>query len=163
MLWWGIIFYTDTYLCRWWWNSFENDDAADEENFRWFIDTPAKMILMMLSSLSRMMLLKNTLLVKGECWNNVIAKSILIIIWYIIYRINPHCGLIMSVIVLGPNLLLWIGQQTIIIGRIRSRPHKLIRRPRNIINVGLPTQMEKSALLVKRHFTHARTCIHKGG
>ena len=31
-------------------------------------------------SLSRMMLLKNTLPVKGECWNNVTTKSILIII-----------------------------------------------------------------------------------
>ena len=55
----------------------------------------------------------------------------------------------MSVIVLGPNPLLWIGQQTIIIGRIRSWPQQLIRRPRNIIKVGLPTQIKKSALPVK--------------
>jgi hypothetical protein len=47
----------------------------------------------------------------------------------------------MSVIVIGPNPLLRIGQQTIIIGRIRSRPQQLIRRPRNIIKVGLPTQI----------------------
>jgi hypothetical protein len=62
----------------------------------------------------------------------------------------------MSVIVLGPNPLLRIGQQTIIIGRIRSRPQQLLLRPRNIIKVGLPTQIEKSALPVKRHFTRAR-------
>jgi hypothetical protein len=55
----------------------------------------------------------------------------------------------MSVIVLGPNPLLRIGQQTIVIGRIRSRPQQLLLRPRNIIKVGLPTQSEKSALPVK--------------
>jgi len=33
------------------------------------------------------------------CWNNVTAKCILIIIWYIIHWINPHCGLIMLAIV----------------------------------------------------------------
>ena len=32
------------------------------------------------ADLSRLMLMKDTLLVKGECWNNVTAKSILIII-----------------------------------------------------------------------------------
>jgi hypothetical protein len=69
----------------------------------------------------------------------------------------------MSDIVIGPNPLLQIGQQTIIIGRIRSQPQQLIRRPRNIIKVGLPTQIKKSALPVKRHFTRARTCINKGG
>jgi hypothetical protein len=62
----------------------------------------------------------------------------------------------MSVTVIGPNPLLQIGQKAIIIGRIRSRPQQLIKRPRNIIKVGLPTQFEKSALPVKRHFTHAR-------
>jgi hypothetical protein len=62
----------------------------------------------------------------------------------------------MSVIVLGPNPLLQIGQQTIIIGRIRSQPQQLLLRPRNIIKVGLPTQSERSALPVKRHFTRAR-------
>jgi hypothetical protein len=69
----------------------------------------------------------------------------------------------MSDIVIGPNPLLRIGQKTIVIGRIRSWPQQLIKRPRNIIKVGLPTQIEKSALLVKRHFTHARTCINKVG
>jgi hypothetical protein len=62
----------------------------------------------------------------------------------------------MSVIVLGPNPLLRIGQQTIIISRIRSRPQQLLLKPRNIIKVGLPTQIEKSALPVKRHFRRAR-------
>jgi hypothetical protein len=66
-------------------------------------------------------------------------------------------------IVIGPNPLLRIGQKTIVIGRIRSRPQQLIKRPRNIIKVGLPTQIEKSALPVKSHFTRARTCINKGG
>ena len=62
----------------------------------------------------------------------------------------------MLVIVIGPNPLLQIGQKTIIIGRIRSQTQQLIKRPRNIIKVGLPTQFEKSALPVKRHFTRAR-------
>jgi hypothetical protein len=62
----------------------------------------------------------------------------------------------MSVIVIGTNSLLRIGQKRIIIGRIGSRPQQLIKRPRNIIKVGLPTQFEKLALPVKRHFTCAR-------
>ena len=62
----------------------------------------------------------------------------------------------MSDIVIGPNHLLRIGQKTIVIGRIRSRPQQLIKRPKNIIKVGLPTQSKKSALPVKRHFTRAR-------
>jgi hypothetical protein len=69
----------------------------------------------------------------------------------------------MSNIVIGPNPLLRIGQKTIVIGRIKSWPQQLIKRPRNIIKVGLPTQIEKSALPVKRHFTRAKTCINKGG
>jgi hypothetical protein len=69
----------------------------------------------------------------------------------------------MSDIVIGPNPLLRIGQKTIVIGIIRSWPQQLIKRPRNIIKVGLPTQIEKLALPVKRHFTRARTCINKGG
>jgi hypothetical protein len=66
----------------------------------------------------------------------------------------------MSVIVLGPNPLLRIGQQTIVIGRIRSQPQKLLLRPRNIIKVGLPTQSQKSALPVKTLHT-CHTCIHR--
>ena len=69
----------------------------------------------------------------------------------------------MSDIVIGPNPLLRIGKKTIVIGKIRSRPQQLIKRPRNITEVGLSTEIEKSALPVKRHFTHARTCINKGG
>jgi hypothetical protein len=55
----------------------------------------------------------------------------------------------MSVIVLGPNPLLRIGQRTIVIGRIRSRPQQLLLRPRIKLKVGLPTQSERSALPVK--------------
>jgi hypothetical protein len=66
----------------------------------------------------------------------------------------------MSVIVLGPNPLLRIGQQTIVIGRIRSRLQQLLLRPRNIIKVGLPTQSEKSALPVKALHT-CQTCIYR--
>ena len=56
----------------------------------------------------------------------------------------------MSVIVIGPNPLLRIGQKTIVIGKIRSQPQQLIKRPGNIIKVGLPTQIEKSALVVNK-------------
>jgi hypothetical protein len=66
----------------------------------------------------------------------------------------------MSVIVLGPNPLLWIGQQTIVVGRIRSRPQQLLLRPINIIKVGLPTQSEKSALPVVT-FHMCQSCINK--
>ena len=69
----------------------------------------------------------------------------------------------MSDIVIGPNPLLRIGQKTIVIGKIRSRPRQLIKRTRNIIKVGLSTEIEKSALPMKRHFTRARTFINKGG
>jgi hypothetical protein len=66
----------------------------------------------------------------------------------------------MSVIVLGPNPLLRIGQRIIVIGRIRSRPPKLLLRPRNIIKVGLPTQSERSALPVKTLHT-CQSCIYR--
>ena len=62
----------------------------------------------------------------------------------------------MSVIVIGPNPLLRIGQKTILIGRIRSRPQQILKRPQNVIKVVITTQWEKSALPVKRHFTRAR-------
>ena len=97
--------FIDTYWCRWWWHSFENDDAADEENFRWLVnvlDNCSRWYWRYCppdatddADLSRLMLMKNTLLVKGERWNNVTAKSILIII-----GLNPHCGLIMSLLLL---------------------------------------------------------------
>ena len=79
---------------------------------------------------------------------------------YFIIRINLHCGLIMSVIVLGPNPLLQIGQQTIVIGRIRSRPQQLLLRPKNKLKVGLPTQRERSALPVKTLHT-CQSCIYR--
>jgi hypothetical protein len=61
----------------------------------------------------------------------------------------------MSAIVIGPNPLLRIGQMIIIIGRIRSRPQQIFKRPQNIIKVVITTQLEKSGLPVKRHFTRA--------
>ena len=61
----------------------------------------------------------------------------------------------MSVIVIGPNPLLRIGQKTIVIGRIRSRPQQILKRPQKILKVVITTQLEKSALPVKTHFTHA--------
>jgi hypothetical protein len=51
--------------------------------------------------------------------------------------------------------LLRIGQKIIVIGKIRSRPQKILKMPRNIIKVVITTQFEKSALPVKRHFTRA--------
>jgi hypothetical protein len=61
----------------------------------------------------------------------------------------------MSAIVIGPNPLLRIGQMLIIIGRIRSRPQQILKRPQNVIKVVITTQWEKSALPVKRNFTRA--------
>jgi hypothetical protein len=69
----------------------------------------------------------------------------------------------MSVIVIGPNPLLRIGQKTIVIGRIRSWPQQILKRPRNIIKVGLPTQFEKSALASEETLHKCQTCINKGG
>jgi hypothetical protein len=66
----------------------------------------------------------------------------------------------MSVIVLGPNPVLRIGQQTIVIGRIRSQPQQLLLRPINIIKVGLPTQSEKSTLPMKT-LHMCQTCIYR--
>jgi hypothetical protein len=61
----------------------------------------------------------------------------------------------MSAIVIGPNPLLRIGQMIIIIGRIRSQPQHILKMTHNILKVVIATQFEKSALLVKRHFTRA--------
>jgi hypothetical protein len=55
----------------------------------------------------------------------------------------------MSVIVLGANPLLQIGQRTIVIHRIRSQPQQLLLRPRNKLKVSLPTQSKRSALPMK--------------
>ena len=61
----------------------------------------------------------------------------------------------MSVIVIGPNHLLRIHQQTIIIGRIRSRPQ-------NLLKVVITTQNKNSALPVKRHLCpDVPDCINK--
>ena len=62
----------------------------------------------------------------------------------------------MSAIVKGPNPLLQIGHNVIVIGRKKSQPQNILKRPQNIIKVVITTQFEKSALLVKRHFTRAR-------
>jgi hypothetical protein len=43
----------------------------------------------------------------------------------------------------------------IIIGRIKSHPQQILKRPQNVIKVAITTQLEKLALPVKRHFTHA--------
>jgi len=49
------------------------------------------------------------------------------------------------------NPLLWIGQNIIVIGRIISRPHNILKSPQNILKVVITTQKKKSALPVKRH------------
>ena len=59
----------------------------------------------------------------------------------------------MSDIVKGPNPLLQIGHNIIVIGERRSQPQNILKRPRNIIKVVITTQLEKSALPMKRHFT----------
>jgi hypothetical protein len=61
----------------------------------------------------------------------------------------------------GPNPLLWIGHNVIVIGRKRSRPQKILKKPRNIIKVVITTQKKKSALPMKRHFHTCQTCINK--
>ena len=60
-----------------------------------------------------------------------------------------------------PNPLLRIGQNIIVIGRIRSWPHNILKRPQNILKVVLTTQIEKSALPVKRHIHTCQNCINK--
>jgi hypothetical protein len=57
----------------------------------------------------------------------------------------------------GPNPLLRIGQNVIVIGRIRSWPQNILKRPQNILKV----VTEKLALPVKRHFHMCQTCINK--
>jgi hypothetical protein len=67
----------------------------------------------------------------------------------------------MSAIVKGPNPLLRTGHNVIVIGRKRSRPQNLLKKPRNIIKVVITTQKKKSTLPVKRHFHTCQTCINK--
>ena len=61
----------------------------------------------------------------------------------------------------GPNPLLRIGQNVIVICRIRSQPQNILKRPQNILKVVITTQIEKLALRVKRHFHTCQTCINK--
>jgi hypothetical protein len=67
----------------------------------------------------------------------------------------------MSTIVKGPNPLLRIGHNIIVIGKRRSRPQNISKRPQNIIKVVITTHKKKSALPVKRHFHTCQTCINK--
>jgi hypothetical protein len=67
----------------------------------------------------------------------------------------------MSAIVKGPNPLLRIGHNVIVIGRKRSRPQNISKRPRNIIKVVITTQKKKSALPVKGHSHTCQSCINK--
>jgi hypothetical protein len=61
----------------------------------------------------------------------------------------------MSAIVKGPNPLLRIGDNIIVIGKRRSLPHNISKRPQNIIKVVITTEEKKSALPVKGH---SHTC-----
>jgi hypothetical protein len=54
-----------------------------------------------------------------------------------------------------------IGQNIIVIGRRRSRPQNILKRPQNILKVVITTQKEKSALPVKRHLHTCQCCINK--
>jgi hypothetical protein len=67
----------------------------------------------------------------------------------------------MSAIVKGPNPLLRILHNIIVIGKRRSRPQNVSKRPRNIIKVVITTQEKKSALLVKGHSHTCQSCINK--
>jgi hypothetical protein len=77
---------------------------------------------------------------------------IIIVVLFIISI--PYCRLIMLAIVKDQIPLLWIGQNIIVIGRIRSRPQ-------NILKVVITTQIEKSSLPVKRHLHTCQSCINK--
>jgi hypothetical protein len=61
----------------------------------------------------------------------------------------------MSATLKGPNPLLRIGHIVIVKGKRRSRLQNISKRSQNIIKVVITTQLEKSALPVKRHFTRA--------
>jgi hypothetical protein len=67
----------------------------------------------------------------------------------------------MSAIVKGPNPLLRIGHNIIVIGKRRSRPQNISKRPQNIIKVVITTQKKKSALPVKGHSHTCQSCINK--
>jgi hypothetical protein len=67
----------------------------------------------------------------------------------------------MSAIVKGPNPLLRIGHNIIVIGKRRSRPQNISKRPQNIIKVVITTQEKKLALPVKGHSHMFQSCIKK--
>jgi hypothetical protein len=67
----------------------------------------------------------------------------------------------MSAIVKGPNPLLRIGHNIIVIGKRRSQPQNISKRPWNIIKVVITTQEKKSALPVKGHSHTCQSCINK--
>ena len=67
----------------------------------------------------------------------------------------------MSAIVKGPNPFFRIGHNIIVIGRKRSRPKNISKRPRNIIKVVITTQWKKSSLPVKGHSHTCQSCINK--
>jgi hypothetical protein len=56
---------------------------------------------------------------------------------------------------------LWIGHNVIVIGRKRSRPKNISKRPQNIIKVVITTKEKKSALPVKGHSHTCQSCINK--
>jgi hypothetical protein len=67
----------------------------------------------------------------------------------------------MSAIVKGPNPLLRIGHNIIVIDKRRSRSQNISKRPQNIIKVVITTQEKNSALPVKGHSHTCQSCINK--
>jgi hypothetical protein len=67
----------------------------------------------------------------------------------------------MSAIVKGPNPLLRISHNIIVIGKRRSRPQNISKRPQNIKKVVITTQEKKSSLPVKGHSHTCQSCINK--
>jgi hypothetical protein len=67
----------------------------------------------------------------------------------------------MSAIVKGPNPLLRISHNIIVIGKRRSQPQNISKRPWNIKKVVITTQEKKSALPVKGHSHTCQSCINK--
>jgi hypothetical protein len=67
----------------------------------------------------------------------------------------------MWAIVKGPNPLLWIGHNVIVIGKKRIRPQNISKRPRNIIKVVITTEEKKSSLPLKGHSHMCQSCINK--
>ena len=97
--------------------------------------------------------IKNTLIVKGECWNSVTAKSILFIIDLLFIISIPFCGLIMSVIVIDQIPLANWSNHNCNMKIKKSTPAK--------IKVVLTTQKDKLALSVERHILSALASLYK--